>query len=555
LTEIASKYEVRPNAGDSTVENIYNAEGYRIGKKVNGTLTTYVYEYDKVVLELDGSGNANRNVYGLNLLMRTVGKDSYCYMYNGHADVTVLINVATGKVDATYYYDAFGNILESTGNVDNNITYAGYQYDEETGLYYLNARMYDPKIARFLQEDTYTGTPDDLLSLNLYVYCANNPLVYYDPTGNNYIKIGPLYFGNPIEGFKALILSTEEEGKENFRLIYLYGEDNAYTRIVTDIGVGLAEVGDLFKDPVKQMNENNEILDSFLSNDLGLKDSKIYNTAKKFLKSDLKKLESGTIYCVNIIRDTALTGYFMVDNKRKDIDFASDTVGLLIDGSNFESWKNSAYDYLERKKMLLSIPGNIVKGAVNDAGTLVNPQNAKNFFFNADASLESMVEYQSAGINTAMWAVPIAKTAPKIKTRITTAFSAIGEKGIKGFASDIIKGFKLKVGKKGMNGNGRNIVGTDFNEIKPTQTEINPQKVQSYADKLKAGENVKPIEVVNVKGKGKYIVEGHHRYVTSQQTGIPVEVIETQGNGPIGMPDWSLTEWLDWDGFDWIYKK
>lgn len=170
--------------GGSTVENIYNAEGYRIGKKVNGTLTTYVYEYDKVVLELDGGGNANRNVYGLNLLMRTVGKDSYYYMYNGHADVTALINAATGKVDATYYYDAFGNILESTGNVNNNITYAGYQYDKETGLYYLNARMYDPKIARFLQEDTYTGTPDDPLSLNLYVYCANNPLIYYDPTGN-----------------------------------------------------------------------------------------------------------------------------------------------------------------------------------------------------------------------------------------------------------------------------------------------------------------------------------------------------------------------------------
>jgi RHS repeat-associated protein len=74
--------------------------------------------------------------------------------------------------------------MESTGNVDNNITYAGYQYDEETGLYYLNARMYDPKIARFLQEDTYRGDPNDPLSLNLYTYCVNNPLVYYDPTGH-----------------------------------------------------------------------------------------------------------------------------------------------------------------------------------------------------------------------------------------------------------------------------------------------------------------------------------------------------------------------------------
>ncbi|GAE90969.1 hypothetical protein JCM21531_4637 [Acetivibrio straminisolvens JCM 21531] len=95
---------------------------------------------------------------------------------------------------ATYYYDAFGNIEEekyydANGNltttpINNNIRYAGYQYDEETELYYLTARMYDPKIARFLQEDTYRGDPNDPLSLNLYTYVKNNPLVYYDPTGH-----------------------------------------------------------------------------------------------------------------------------------------------------------------------------------------------------------------------------------------------------------------------------------------------------------------------------------------------------------------------------------
>lgn len=88
-------------------------------------------------------------------------------------DVTVLI-ATDGTIAATYYYDAFGTILESTGDVNNNILYSGYQYDKETGLYYLNARMYDPKIARFLQEDTYTGNPNDPLSLNLYTYCMNN---------------------------------------------------------------------------------------------------------------------------------------------------------------------------------------------------------------------------------------------------------------------------------------------------------------------------------------------------------------------------------------------
>ncbi|TYQ15482.1 UNVERIFIED_CONTAM: RHS repeat-associated protein [Acetivibrio alkalicellulosi] len=154
------------------------------------TLTVKEYEFDKVVLEVNGAGQqVGRNLYGTNLLMRTVDNESYYYMYNGHADVTALINTTTGVVAATYYYDAFGNILEQTGNVNNNITYAGYQWDEETELYYLNARHYDPKIARFLQEDTYRGSINDPLSLNLYSYCANNPITYYDPTGHSWERI------------------------------------------------------------------------------------------------------------------------------------------------------------------------------------------------------------------------------------------------------------------------------------------------------------------------------------------------------------------------------
>jgi RHS repeat-associated protein len=81
-----------------------------------------------------------------------------------------------GTVAATYDYDPFGNIIYQTGSANNNILFAGYQYDAETGLYYLNARMYDPMTARFLQEDTYTGQYEDPLSLNLYTYCYNSPL-------------------------------------------------------------------------------------------------------------------------------------------------------------------------------------------------------------------------------------------------------------------------------------------------------------------------------------------------------------------------------------------
>ena len=170
--------------GDLTTDYKYNAEGYRVEKAVNGRITRYLYEYDKVILEVDQEGKETaKNVYGTNLVARRTGGDCYYYMYNGHGDVTALIS-ESGAIAATYYYDAFGNLISETGDVNNNITYAGYQHDSETGLYYLNARYYDSTIARFLTEDTYQGQAKDPLSLNLYTYCVNNPITYYDPSGH-----------------------------------------------------------------------------------------------------------------------------------------------------------------------------------------------------------------------------------------------------------------------------------------------------------------------------------------------------------------------------------
>ncbi len=172
------------------VNNTYDTEGYRIAKNVNGQATYYLYDSDKVILEQNSDGDqVARNVYGINLLRRTVDSNTYYYMYNGHADVTALLT-DTGDVAATYYYDAFGNKLESTGDVNNNILYSGYQYDNETNLYYLNSRMYDPVTARFMQQDTYTGEPDNPLSLNLYTYVTNNPIMYTDPTGHKALRVG-----------------------------------------------------------------------------------------------------------------------------------------------------------------------------------------------------------------------------------------------------------------------------------------------------------------------------------------------------------------------------
>ena len=84
----------------------------------------------------------------------------------------------------TYNYDAFGNVTVATGSIQNSILYAGYQYDGELGMYYLNARYYDPVAGRFTSSDTYLGQISDPLSLNLYTYCENEPVMNYDPSGH-----------------------------------------------------------------------------------------------------------------------------------------------------------------------------------------------------------------------------------------------------------------------------------------------------------------------------------------------------------------------------------
>lgn len=80
----------------------------------------------------------------------------------------------------------FGVIRKSQEGIWNRILYTGQQYDQISGQYYLRARYYNPVVGRFLQEDVYRGD-----GLNLYAYCENNPVGYYDDEGNVKKKIKP----------------------------------------------------------------------------------------------------------------------------------------------------------------------------------------------------------------------------------------------------------------------------------------------------------------------------------------------------------------------------
>ena len=111
----------------------------------------------------------------------------YVYRKNLQGDIVAILDEC-GCTRGTYEYDAWGNIIWQGGSellTINPFRYRGYYYDEETGLYYLNSRYYDPETGRFISPDSLKYLePETCNGLNLYAYCGNNPVMFVDPTGH-----------------------------------------------------------------------------------------------------------------------------------------------------------------------------------------------------------------------------------------------------------------------------------------------------------------------------------------------------------------------------------
>jgi len=70
----------------------------------------------------------------------------------------------------------------------NRFAFTGHIFDTETGLYSAKARYFDPKLGRFLTQDSYLGSIDEPPSLHRYLYANDNPTTYLDLTGRAGVK-------------------------------------------------------------------------------------------------------------------------------------------------------------------------------------------------------------------------------------------------------------------------------------------------------------------------------------------------------------------------------
>ena len=188
----------------------YNSDGQRIGKNIvlpDGETYDYDYYYNGdilagyklVITKSDGSSTThnvafmydeNGEAFGFNY-----NGNDYYYVRNAQNDVIFISNSDnTGVV--MYQYDAWGNMTACYDTSDdgmlsivNPYTYRGYFYEFETNTYFLKSRYYNPELCRFISADGIVNANQDILGNNLYAYCSNNPVNFYDDDGESSVRI------------------------------------------------------------------------------------------------------------------------------------------------------------------------------------------------------------------------------------------------------------------------------------------------------------------------------------------------------------------------------
>lgn len=167
----------------------YDYAGVRVSKDGPAGLVKFLVDraapsgLEQVLRESNGDGATLRQyVYGPRRQSRVEG-DVIAYEHpDALGSIRLLTNQFSGVTDR-FDYSAYGILTAHTGASAHAYGFAGEYEDEESGLYYLRARYYDPALGRFISRDPAEGWPEQPLSQHKYAYALDNPLVWTDPSG------------------------------------------------------------------------------------------------------------------------------------------------------------------------------------------------------------------------------------------------------------------------------------------------------------------------------------------------------------------------------------
>jgi len=197
--------------GETVVEFVYDGDGNRVAKIVDGERGNYVNDVNgaltQVLLEADAGWYVDKGyTLGLDRINQAdwAGNPLF-YLYDSPLRSVTALADAAGALTANYDYDAFGMPLGAVASGDSPFLYNGEHYDPETGLIYLRNRYYDPSLARYTSRDPLSGFLKSSQSQNPYVFVGNNPVNYVDPPGLEWF---PVYYYPDNSWWNNLALRT-----------------------------------------------------------------------------------------------------------------------------------------------------------------------------------------------------------------------------------------------------------------------------------------------------------------------------------------------------------
>jgi RHS repeat-associated protein len=189
--------EIRDGNGQTTyaVEYHYNESGIKIGETENGVRKNFLIDYSthepQVLAEYDAAGNLLKAyTYGAQVLSNPLaqygGGESLYYVTDRLGSTRSVVDTQ-GNSRANYTYDAYGRIINQSGNADISRLYTGEEYNTTTGLQYLRARYLDPSVGRFISPDEFLGVIGDPITHHSYHYAGLDPVNNTDPSGYSFL--------------------------------------------------------------------------------------------------------------------------------------------------------------------------------------------------------------------------------------------------------------------------------------------------------------------------------------------------------------------------------
>jgi RHS repeat-associated protein len=128
----------------------------------------------------DGTDDYPYGPGGTPVEQASIGSGDQEYLVSDGQGSTRALLGPSGTVDATFTYDAYGNLTASSGATTTPLLYDGQDLDQTTGSYYLRARWYDPATAELTSVDPYVSE-----TAEPYVYAGDDPVNEGDPTGDD----------------------------------------------------------------------------------------------------------------------------------------------------------------------------------------------------------------------------------------------------------------------------------------------------------------------------------------------------------------------------------